>query len=122
MANIDITELLSDPDFVDQVVLVHRTPVVNALGENVLTSTRVGTIGSVQPASGKTLARLPDALRSQNVSSFWIKAEIVSDGNCKYPDVIEFRGRIYAVQNVLDYLNWGQGWTEGTCIVQKPIS
>lgn len=119
MALIDITDLLVDPDFVDPLALVHRVPTVNAMGENTLEETSVDTIGSVQPASGATLLRLPDAYRVPNVNSFWIKGEIISDGVDKYPDVIMYKGYAYEVQVVFDWTNWGPGWAEGTCVRRK---
>lgn len=120
MAEVDVTELLYDPDFIDPICIVHRTPTVNEFGENVLTECIVSTIGSVQPASGKTINRLPDALRLSDVSSFWVKGNIIADGTSKYPDLLVFRGRRYQVQNVQDFSNWGSGWAEGTCVAEKP--
>jgi hypothetical protein len=120
MAQIDITELLSDPDFVDHISLVSRKPSVNLYGENTLTETKLDTIGSVQPASGKVLQRLPEALRVANVSSFWFKGPIVASEPGKYTDVLVFKGTRYQVQTVQDWTNWGQGWSEGTCIAEVP--
>ncbi len=121
MANVNVTELLFDPDFIDPCVLVHRAASVNEYGENVTVETRQPTVGSVQPASGKTIQRLPEAMRVANVSSFWIQAGIVSDGsNGRYPDIIVFGTKRYQVQTVLDYSNWGAGWAEGTCVAEKP--
>ncbi len=120
MAQIDVSDLLLDPDFVNPLTLIHRAPVVNGFGENKLVETCEETVGSVQPASGKTIQRLPDALRVANVSSFWIKAGIVADSTCAYPDVISFNGKRYAVQTVNDWSNWGAGWVEGTCVVERP--
>lgn len=120
MAQVDVTELLSDPDFVDKIQLVNRKAQTNGLGENVVIEEIVNTIGSVQPASGKTLARLPEALRVGDVSSFWVKAEIIASAPGKYTSQLTFRGRRYNVQTVLDWANFGAGWCEGTCIVQVP--
>jgi hypothetical protein len=120
MAQIDVTELLADPDFIDPVTLIHRKEHVNELGENQLKEYCVCTFGSVQPASGKTLERLPEAFRVANVMSFWLKGKIISDGKCLYPDLISFRGSKFAVQVIFDWTNWGQGWCEGTCVRQVP--
>lgn len=120
MGQIDVSGLLLDPDFVDPVVLIHRTPTVNSYGQNVLSEQSVQTFGSVQPASGRTLQRLPEALRVANVSSFWIQAGIVADGSSQYPDLISFKGQRYAVQVVFDWTNWGAGWCEGVCVREKP--
>lgn len=120
MANVDVADILADADFVDGIVLIHRTPTVDSFGQNQLTERSEPTYGSVQPASGKTLQRLPEALRIANVSSFWVKGKIISDGSCQYPDVIVFQGQRYAVQTIFDFTNWGQGWSEGTCVRERP--
>jgi hypothetical protein len=123
MALIDLTELMIDPDFVDPIQILKRQASVNAYGENRVTETVVNTLGSVQPASGKTLMRLPEALRVQSVSQFWVKGLIISDGTGGgYPDVIVFKGLRYQVQSILDYFNWpsDHGWCEGVCIRERP--
>lgn len=121
LANLDVTELLFDPDFVDDLTLIRREATVNAFGENIITEITFNTIGSVQPASGKTISRLPDALRVANISSFWIKADIIVDGTGKYPSIISFRGKRYQVQTVSDWQNYGAGWNEGTAVAEKPV-
>lgn len=120
MAQINVTEMLTDPDFVDKIQLVTRVPSVNSYGESKLVSTTVDTIGSVQPASGRTLARLPESLRLANVSSFWFKGTIVASAPGKYPSVLVFKGQRYQVQTVMDWTNWGEGWCEGTCVAEVP--
>lgn len=119
MALIDVSELMTDPDFVDQISVIHRAPVVNSLGENSLVETFQDTIGSVQPASGATLKRLPEGLRTENVNSFWIKGQIISDGKNQYPDLLVFRGHTYEIQLVTDWSNFGAGYCEGTAIRRK---
>ena len=121
MAFVDVTEVLSDPDFVDPISIIHRTATLNSLGENIVeTVTTVNTIGSVQPASGATLLRLPDALRVPNVNSFWVKGEIISDSTSTYPDILVYKGYEYEVQLVLDWTNWAPpGYSMGTCIRRR---
>lgn len=120
MALVDVTELLTDPDFVDALTLIARVTTVNSKGENVLSEQSFCSIGSVQPATGKTLQRLPEALRLADVSSFWIKGKVPVDGVDVYPDLIVWKNQRYAVQNIQDFTNWGQGWCEGTCVREKP--
>lgn len=120
MSQIDVTELLSDPDFVDDVTLINRATVVNTKGENVLTEDPVKTVGSVQPASGKTINRLPEAMRVANVMSFWIQGKIVTSRPGEYSAIIVFRGQRFTVQTVLDWTQAGAGWCEGTCVVEVP--
>lgn len=120
MAQLDVSDILNDPLFVDQITLIQRLPRVNSLGENVITETCINSYGTVQPASGRTLQRLPDEMRVANVSSFWFKGEIVASEPGKYSSVIVFCGKRYQVQVVFDWGNWGAGWCEGTCVAEVP--
>ena len=118
--NIDVSELLLDPDFVDNIVHVSRAPIVNNKGENVLKESSINTIGCVQPASGKAIFRLPEALKVGNISEFWFRGKIVASQPGKYSDILVFKGLRYQVQTVLDFSNWGEGFCEGTCIAEVP--
>lgn len=120
MALVNVTELLSDPDFVDAIQLITRTPTINSLGENLLSESTLTTIGSVQPASGRAVQRLPEAMRVANVSSFWFKGKITASAPGKYSSLLVFKGTRYQVQLVFDWSNWGEGWSEGTCIAEVP--
>lgn len=120
MALIDVSSLLSDPDFVDQIQHIFRRPTINSFGENLLTETCSNTVGCVQPASGRVIQRLPEDLQVANLSSFWIKGDIIASAPGKYSDVLVFKGKRFQVQTVFDWSNWGEGYSEGTCVAEKP--
>lgn len=120
MAQINVSELLSDPDFVDPVQLVTRTSAKNFLGENEITERAVNTVGSVQPASYKTVQKLPEALRVADVMSFWLKGTIIATAPGKYSSILVFKCKRYQVQTVADWSNFGEGYTEGTCVAEVP--
>lgn len=120
MGRIDVTELLEDPDFVEPMVLVTRLPYVNALGENRLKEISSNTFGSIQSPDGDVLSRLPEAFRTANVQSFWLKGKITASSQGQYPAILVFKSQRYQVQHVFDWTNWGAGWCEGTCVVEVP--
>ena len=120
MAQLNIDELLSDPDLVDKVIQIRRVPAVNLLGENTLSEEKIETIGSVQPASGKVVNRLPEAMRVANVRSFWIKGTITATAPGKYSDILVFAGQRYQIQTIMDWINFGEGYCEGTCVAEVP--
>lgn len=120
MAQIDVTEILYDPDFVDEVTLINRIPTVNDLGENTLKEVCIPSIGCVQPASGRVIQRIPEALRVANMSSFWVKGVITASAPGKYSAVLVFKGNRYQVQTVFDWTNWGEGFCEGVCVAEVP--
>lgn len=120
MALLGVNELMHDPDFVDTIQIILRTTKINSLGENKTEERCVDAVGSIQPADGGVIARLPEALRYANVSSFWIEGELPVTGAGKYPAVLVFRGNRYQVQMIFDFTNFGPGYTEGVCIMERP--
>ena len=120
MAQIDVTELFTDPDFIDPMTIVSRTTLVNDLGENELRSTAVATVGSIQPLSGEMMQRIPDALRGENLKTFWVKADITAHDCDEYPVLLKFKDKCFAVRHIFDWVNFGQGWCEGLCVAEKP--
>lgn len=118
MALVDVTPLLHDPDFVDVMQVITRTPTVNTKGENTIAEVTLNGVGSVQPASGKTIQRLPENLQIANVSSFWFQGVIIATAPGKYPSIVVFRGQRYQVQLVMDWSNYGPGYTEGICVAE----
>lgn len=120
MAQLDVSELFTDPEFVDEMYLVTRVAAVNSLGENFLNQSSCKTVGSVQPTDGPTMNRVPDALRNENLSSFWIQAPLADTSGCKYPSIIIFKGKRFQVKHVFDWTNWGAGFSEGLCVAENP--
>lgn len=120
MAQIDVSELMSDPDFVDPISVITRVPYVNGKGEQTLTEKVLNSIGSVQPASYKTVQKLPDAMRVANMYQFWFKGEIIASEPGKYSSIVVFKGKRYQVMTVEDWTNFGAGYTAGVCVAEVP--
>lgn len=116
MAQLDVSDLLLDPTFVDPLTLIRRTFTVATTGKAIITETSIPTYGSIQPASAKEIARLPDDLRLSDVRNFYIKIEILQTGSTAYPDVILYQGNRYQVKTAAPWLNYGRGWNVGLCI------
>lgn len=120
MAQVDVDILLGDPDFVDTMVQIKRTPIVNLYGENSVSEISIKTVGSIQPASGRALQRIPEALRLEDVKSFWIKGTITATAPGKYSDILVFKGYRYQVRSIQDWTNFGEGYSEGLCVAEIP--
>lgn len=117
MGQIDVSELLVDPDFVEQtpVTVISRTSTVNNRGRNELAEVSRNVIAVVQPASGNTLKRLPDGAQLSRWCTVYTQQTLKEGGEGGYPDIVVWKGRRYQVQLVADYSNWGAGWTRADC-------
>lgn len=120
MAQLDVSELMVDPDFVDKMSLITRVPIVNSKGENSFEETALLSVGSIQPASAKIVSKLPEKFQVANLSSFWFRGVIVATAPGEYSSILVFKNSRYQVQSVADWSNFGQGYTEGTCVAEVP--
>lgn len=117
MANIDVSELMLDPDFVDAFSIVRRSTTVNQYGENVLADTStIQTFGSIQPTPARELQRLPESLRMRDVRTFWCKVEFYPDSSGNYPDILLYGTTRYQIISIEPWMNFGQGWNKGLCV------
>lgn len=113
---IDISYVLNNPLFVQPVQHISRTAVINLLGENVINECCVDTFASVQPVQSKELQRIPEAFRTKNVQTFFLKGKIVTAGPGLYSDVLDFGGKKFTVLSTNDWSTYGTGWSEGLCV------
>ncbi len=119
MALIDVSELMVDPDFVNQFSIIHRTANVNDSGENVITENTVSAIGSIQAGNGDTLKRLPEAARKEKAITAYTKTELRADNCGGYSDIIVWQNQRYQVLIITPWGNYGAGWYMCDAILEK---
>lgn len=116
MANIDVSFLLSDPDFTDQITLIHRAATINDFGEMELTETPETITAVVQGPNTEDLVQNPTAAWLTDAISIWWRGTFTVEAPGGYSDVIVWRGRRFIVEMVdEDFVNWGTGWTRALC-------
>ena len=120
MAQIEVSELLHDADFVDNIIHIKRTSVVDNEGKNNISEIPVSSIGAVQPISGRDILRVPEALRVASMYTFFFKGKIIASAPGKYSSILVFNCQRYEVQHVYDWSNYGPGFTEGVCVAEVP--
>lgn len=118
MAAIDVSELMDDPDFGDNIVLYRRFQTVDTHGETVITPTTVNLIAIVQAGNGETLKRNPEYAVMEDWITIYAIYHFKADGEGYYPDKITWNARNYLVKTVTDYSNWGAGYTRADCLIE----
>ena len=124
MANIDVSFLLSDPDFGDTFTLVKRGVSVNSVGETVLTETSAAdVVGSVQSGSTDDLVLAPNGARLSDIITVYYGGDLSVERINGYSDVIVWKGRRYTVQDIAgDWNNYGTGYTKALCVLEAVAS
>lgn len=116
MAQIDVSELLDDPDFTDTVTLIRRAVTVNQYGESVITETPETITVVVQGSNTETLQRMPEGARLSDLIDVYYAGVLTVEQPNGYADVIIWKGKRYQVFEVPeDFMNYDDGYTKAVC-------
>lgn len=122
MPLIDVTQVLFDPVVAGEAfVVIRREEVVNNYGESVLTTFRLGALGSVQPTGNNSLAR-QDAFQTQAktlrvITTFRLRGvgKTPATDQRWQPDLIYWRGDYFIVNELEDFTQYGAGMIQADC-------
>jgi galactose-6-phosphate isomerase len=114
MPDLDVTEIIEDPDFATTFSVTTAVETVNSHGLAVQApvSTIDGVIGVVYPANDM-LQRTVDGSRL-NSSICIVTKYFLNDGrnSPNTADLINWNGRDYTIRSVSDYSQYGQGFVQ----------
>lgn len=122
MPEIDLSDLVLDPDVAGQTfTVVRRQETVSASGFSQVVAKSIPVIGSVQPTGDNSLVR-EDAYDAQAktlkvVTQFRLRGVSASSGGSTFkPDRVLWGGDCYEVRVVDDYSQFGGGLVEAECV------
>lgn len=123
MALQDLAQYMIDPDFVDEVTLIRRTPqVIGDKGRASFAETSSQVYMSVQGMKAETLNREPNDAWLTDAIDVYYAGVLYGAAPEGYADVIVWRGKRYQVEAVVEnYSNYGAGWTHAVCRLE-PVS
>lgn len=119
MALADVSDALSDPDYVDQLQYIRTSVVSGANGRGVKEpSALLPFFGSVQAGGGDTLNRSGDA--EYNVESIRVitKEPLIAGSGDITADIVVWGGNQYTVVKVTPWRNWGEGYIAADCDIK----
>ena len=109
MALIDITALLTDPDFCDGYTIQRVTQSIDNNGRAVESLIEVPGYGSLQPATNKTLELFPDMERNSGMLQVFTRDTLRAATATTAPDRIVWHGQTYRVQALNEWPHAGAG-------------
>lgn len=113
MANLDVSFLVEDADFADAFKVFKRSESVNEWGELVIDEVEKAAFGTCQAATPELLNILPQGANLSDYVKVFIKMQLAPR------DVIEWRGRRYAVETVENWGNYGAGFYTAICKLES---
>lgn len=113
MAQLDVSEALTDPLLGDLFVVRRKVETVNSKGRAVLTPTDLPDIfGVITVAHPTDLERLPEEQRMGRHFSIVTRFQLLGPAPGKQPDTVVWLGGEYLVQDVGPYPQYGQGFVQ----------
>lgn len=122
MANLDVSDVLSDPDFVSRGIVCHRTLVVDGDNGRPQTMATEHTFnGVITTNNGDNMDRKADGTLIKGAINIHTRFAL-SEGDAQHQaDEITWQGRRYIVVQVLSNLHYGRGFIKAICEL-KPLS
>lgn len=116
---LDVTSVLSDPAFQDQVTVIRNKSTPDTNGRVQLTpTTYTGVNAVVTQKNGNILRREAAGERIQGTIAVYTQFQL-TDGRDQTSDltadIVVYAGDQYTVTLVNDYSRWGKGWVSAVC-------
>lgn len=121
MPLLDVSDVLSDADFSDAFTRHRFTIVTNAYGEGVRTEATTSLAGVVTQGGGDVLDRTGDASKIKGSITIHTTADLTAGDGTTDADEVEWNGRRYVVDSVMDWSTYGAGYVAASCTL-KPLS
>ncbi|GAA5786136.1 hypothetical protein [Chitiniphilus shinanonensis] len=116
MADLDVTEILFDPDFMDTGLVCKRGAQVigdDGMAVNAISNTPFA--GVVTSDRGDLLERIATGERVKGSITIHTVFPLSDGAAGQTADIVSWRGRDYTVTNVNDYQHFGAGFVCATC-------
>lgn len=110
MADLDVSDVLDDPDFQSSFQIVRASASVSEQGRNVIVPSSPQTVfGVIQPAGAQDLARLPDVSMQRGALKIWTRFPLNVDAPGQQSDNLIIGSSAYTV-TLCDPWNYGSGY------------
>lgn len=122
MPNLDVSDVLLDPDFMTTDLICNRIQVVpqqNGTANTSLQSTPFA--GVVTTNNGLNMDRREDGTLIKGAINIHTQFNLTSGDSSTRADEIQWRGKTYIVSQVLSNAHFGQGFVKAVCEL-KPLS
>lgn len=117
MADLDVSEVITDPLFTSPVTLISVAESTDVNGNPKWSDGKTATIQAVVTSDLKQIQRLPEALRREGTI---LVRFMIADAPEGFQgggfDALTWRGKRFVVKDCADYSQFGQGFYRMTCV------
>lgn len=121
MPNIDVTEVLLDPDFCETVTVKRIAQSVDVHGRASQTQTTFSMVAVVTAGSLSPMLRAEDYELSKNTITVHSKTLLRAPVAGGQPDIVVWNGNDYVVKKSYNWSHYGAGFTAAECDLQDTV-
>lgn len=114
MPLLDVSDVLTDPDFADTFTVYRQAVTVGNDGFSVRTETTFSAVGVVTPDMWSTLQRAPEGSNVSEIITVITQFRLTSSVDGYDADEIAWNGKRYVVIAVGDCTRYGAGFVEAS--------
>lgn len=111
---LDVSDLLTDTDFVDTFTVTRNVQTVGDDGLAVSTSQVYSASGVVQPASSRIIRNAEGQIITGEIVVY-TRFRLTEGGGDRDADVVTHNGEDYTVISTDDWSRWGKGYIRAVC-------
>lgn len=112
---IDVSDLLDDPDFINSFVVTRRRQTVDGHGRTQTSGVTTAAYGSVQPIRPRTMEVMPDYVNVSGAIEIFTRYRLEGPSEGGSPDEVMWKNRRYRVAEVEDWGHAGSGFIHAVC-------
>ena len=115
MADIDVSDVLSNPDFVDSFKYIRNALTTTDGIGTVTPSLPQAAYGCIYSANGDILKRMPPGEYNDDTVTIVTITKLISGENGATADLVLWNGAMWTVMHVNSYAQYGRGFYQATC-------
>ncbi|MDQ0507407.1 hypothetical protein [Xanthobacter agilis] len=115
MPLLDVSELLTDPDFADTITVYRQAVTIGDTGRSGRAETATSTVAVVTPDQWSTLQRQAEGSNVSETITVITQFRLIASMDGYDADEIAWNGKRYVVRAVGDCSRYGAGFVEASC-------
>lgn len=119
MPTIDVSEVLTDPDFLDSFTVTRTTESLTNGINTPTTQTFENVVGVVTADSHLNLQWTPEGTLVAGAITIYTQFRLTNGGGDVQADCVTWHGNSYTVENTNDWTGYGQGFIVATCTLNQ---
>lgn len=116
MPTLDVSDILTDPDFAESLTVIRRDQAMNSHGRGAVLPCETTITGVVTGGSSAALLRAAEYGANSRAITVHTQFTLRDTRKGELPDIIVWKGMQYIVDAVADYSSYGAGFTSADCI------